>query len=72
MTPPLPSNYSRRQFDLTAGATAASTILLKGCINPPSPSNLSPKAEALELSPSQIPETTVAKLGYIERYESAY
>jgi bicarbonate transport system substrate-binding protein len=71
MTQPFPSNYSRRQFLLTAGVTAASTILLKGCINPPSPSNLSPKAEALELSPSQIPETTVAKLGYIAIAESA-
>lgn len=71
MTKQIPFDYSRRKFLITAGATAASAVLLKGCINPPSPSDLSPKAEALTLSPSQIPEITVAKLGYIAIAESA-
>jgi bicarbonate transport system substrate-binding protein len=32
------SNYSRRRFLLTAGASAAASLLLKGCLgNPPDP-----------------------------------
>lgn len=34
------SQFSRRKFLLTAGASAASSILLKGCLgNPPEPGN---------------------------------
>jgi bicarbonate transport system substrate-binding protein len=63
--------YSRRKFLWTAGATAGA-VMLKGCaINPPSPADLSPKAQALSLSPAQIPETTTLKLGYIAIVESA-
>ena len=63
--------YSRRNFLWTAGA-AAGAVMLKGCaINPPSPADLSPKAQALSLNPSQIPETTTVKLGYIAIVESA-
>jgi bicarbonate transport system substrate-binding protein len=46
--------------------------MLKGCaINPPSPAELSPRAQALSLSPAQKPETTRLKLGYIAIVESA-
>lgn len=63
--------YSRRKFLWTAGATAGA-VMLKGCaINPPSPAELSPRAQALSLSPAQKPETTRLKLGYIAIVESA-
>src|SRR4028118_568267 len=66
------TNFSRRRFLLTAGATAASSVLLKGCLgNPPSPAALSPKAQALELSPEQVPETRTVKLWYIPIVEAA-
>jgi bicarbonate transport system substrate-binding protein len=66
------SQLSRRQFLVSAGASAAGAILLKGCaINPPSPADLSPKAQALSLSPSTTPEITNVKLGYIAIVESA-
>lgn len=66
------SRLSRRRFLTAAGASAAGAIMLKGCaINPPSPANLSPRAEALTLSPTQLPETPTAKLGYIAIVESA-
>lgn len=66
------SRTSRRQFLLTAGAAAASSILLKGCLgNPPSPADLSPRAEALELTPATTPEVTTIRLGYIPIVESA-
>ncbi len=65
-------SFSRRRFLVTAGASALGSVLLKGCsLNPPSPADLSPKAEALTLSPSTMPETEVAKLGYIAIVESA-
>lgn len=66
------SQVSRRRFLLTMGASAAGSLLLKSCaINPPSPASLSPKAQALPLSPSEQPEVTTAKLGYIAIVESA-
>jgi bicarbonate transport system substrate-binding protein len=65
------SSFSRRQFLITAGASAGAT-LLKGCsLNPPSPNSLSPKAEALELGSTQMPEVPGIKLGYIAIVESA-
>lgn len=64
-------SYSRRKFIWLAGASAGAAML-KGCaINPPSPADLSPKAQALSLTPAQIPEVTTAKLGYIAIVESA-
>jgi bicarbonate transport system substrate-binding protein len=64
-------NHSRRHFLLAVGATSGAA-LLKGCsINPPSPTSLSAKAQALTLSPATTPETTVVKLGYIAIAESA-
>lgn len=65
------SRVSRRQFIATAGFTAGA-VLLKGCLgNPPSPADLSPKAEAITLGPATTPEVTNAKLGYIAIVESA-
>jgi bicarbonate transport system substrate-binding protein len=62
---------SRRRFLTTAGI-AASSVLLKGCFgNPPSPTGLSPMAQALALTPATTPEVETAKLGYIAIAESA-
>ncbi|HBB30758.1 MAG TPA: bicarbonate-binding protein, partial [Cyanobacteria bacterium UBA9273] len=69
------SKYSRRKFLWTAGASAASCILLKGCLgNPPSSTNAateSTQAQPINLTPEQQPETAQAKLGYIAIVESA-
>ena len=70
------SKFSRRRFLVTAGASAASSVLLKGCLgNPPSTaSNATTEAAqtpAANLTPEQAPETTKAKLGYIAIIESA-
>jgi bicarbonate transport system substrate-binding protein len=63
---------SRRSFLITVGASAASSLFLKGCLgNPPSAADLSPKAEALELSPATTPEIESVRLGYIPIVESA-
>ncbi|OUC15979.1 MAG: bicarbonate-binding protein [Alkalinema sp. CACIAM 70d] len=70
MKQPLRS-FSRRHFLLTAGVSAGAA-LMKGCsLNPPSPSSLSPKAQALELGSAQMPEVPGIKLGYIAIVESA-
>ncbi|MBW4440066.1 MAG: ABC transporter substrate-binding protein [Plectolyngbya sp. WJT66-NPBG17] len=62
---------TRRRFLWTASA-AAGAVTLKGCtLTPPSPSDLSPKAQTLSLSPAELPETTRIKLGYIAIVESA-
>ncbi len=69
------SNFSRRRFLLTAGASAAGSILLNSCLgNPPSAINLTTKsaqAKPLNLSPEEQPETTKANLGYIAIVEAA-
>ncbi|HEY9599260.1 MAG TPA: CmpA/NrtA family ABC transporter substrate-binding protein [Cyanophyceae cyanobacterium] len=73
------SRFSRRRFLITAGASAASSILLKACVgNPPSASDTASNASTqsstatpVKLSPEQQPETTKAKLGYIAIIESA-
>jgi bicarbonate transport system substrate-binding protein len=70
------SNFSasRRKFLITAGASAAGSLLLKGCLgNPPgtasnSQSQATPLAKA---DPAQAPETTKVKLGYIPIVEAA-
>ncbi|MBD1824862.1 ABC transporter substrate-binding protein [Cyanobacteria bacterium FACHB-DQ100] len=62
---------TRRKFLWTASA-AAGAVALKGCtLTPPSPSDMSPKAQVLSLSPAEQPETTRIKLGYIAIVESA-
>jgi len=69
------SNYSRRKFLFTAGASAASSILLKGCLgNPPSATINTATAQqtpVAAIDPAQAPETTRITLGYIPIVESA-
>ena len=64
--------FSRRKFLVAAGATAMGSTLLKGCaLSPPLASDLSPKAQAVTLSPTTTPEIASVKLGYIAIAESA-
>jgi bicarbonate transport system substrate-binding protein len=70
------SNFSRRRFLITAGASAAGSILLKGCLgNPPdSITGMTTQAQtapAAKIDPAQAPETTKVKLGYIPIVEAA-
>jgi len=69
------SNFSRRRFLLTAGASAVGSILLKGCLGNP-PDSLTGRTQAqvvpiANLPPEQKPETTKVKLGYIPIVEAA-
>ncbi|NMG07438.1 CmpA/NrtA family ABC transporter substrate-binding protein [Brasilonema sp. UFV-L1] len=68
------SRFSRRRFLLTAGASAAGSILLHGCLgNPPDfGSNTQAQISSpVKLTPEQKPETSKVKLGYIAIIESA-
>ena len=65
---------SRRKFLATAGASATTSILLKGCLGNPSDSSRAPASEAaadIDISPEQMPETPKVKLGYIPIVEAA-
>uniref|UniRef100_B8HN97 Bicarbonate transport system substrate-binding protein n=1 Tax=Cyanothece sp. (strain PCC 7425 / ATCC 29141) TaxID=395961 RepID=B8HN97_CYAP4 len=66
---------SRRRFLITAGASAVSSVLLKGCLgNPPEPTATSPSpagTPAANVPADQAPEVTTAKLGFIPIVESA-
>ena len=68
-------SISRRKFLLTAGATTAASVLLKGCLgNPPEPgaSNTSPAASpVVAVSSGEKPEVATVKLGYIPIVEAA-
>lgn len=69
------SSLSRRQFIATAGATAASAVLLKGCLGNPPEANTttqsSPVASPVAVTGAEAPEVTTIKLGYIPIVESA-
>lgn len=70
------SKYSRRRFLATAGATAVGSVLINGCVgNPPSatetPAATTPPAASGTVAPSDTPEVTAIKLGYIPIVESA-
>jgi bicarbonate transport system substrate-binding protein len=70
------SNFSRRRFLITAGASAAGSLLLKGCLgNPPdSVTGKTTQAQAVpaaKVDPAQPPETPNVKLGYIPIVEAA-
>ncbi|MBD2187579.1 CmpA/NrtA family ABC transporter substrate-binding protein [Pseudanabaena mucicola] len=70
----LKNNISRRRFLATAGATALSSVLLKGCLgNPPedTPTISSTNATKINLPPEQVPEITKVKLGYLPIVEAA-
>ncbi len=63
------SNLSRRKFILTAGATAAGTVLINGCstgLKGKTESSSAPSAvPAVNSGTADTPETTTAKLGFI-------
>lgn len=71
------SNFSssRRKFLITAGASAAGSILLKGCLgNPPDSSGRTTAqtvAPTAPIDPALKPEITKVKLGYIPIIEAA-
>lgn len=60
------AKLSRRKFIITAGATAAGTVLLHGCTS--SNEQVTP---APEIAPEDAPEVTTAKLGFIALTDSA-
>lgn len=69
------SDFSRRKFLVTAGVTAASSILIKGCVgNPPSatntPASIATTAAPGPVSANDAPEITAVKLGYLPIVES--
>jgi bicarbonate transport system substrate-binding protein len=68
------SQFSRRKFLVTAGASAVGSLFLKGCLgNPPDTSTRTQAQQtpAANISPEQAPEITKVKLGYIPIVESA-
>ncbi|MFM7447485.1 MAG: CmpA/NrtA family ABC transporter substrate-binding protein [Leptolyngbyaceae cyanobacterium] len=70
------SQFTRRKFLTTAGASAAAAVFLKGCLgNPPSSTptaQTSPTAApAVNMGSGEAPEVTTAKLGYLPIVESA-
>jgi bicarbonate transport system substrate-binding protein len=66
------NQFSRRKFLLTVGASAAGSVLLKGCLgNPPDTTTQVQQVSAANISPAQAPETPKVKLGYIPIVEAA-
>jgi nitrate/nitrite transport system substrate-binding protein len=68
------SKFSRRQFLITAGTTAAGTLLVNGCSSGPSASNSSPStsgAAPSTVAAADTPEVTTARLGFIALTDSA-
>jgi nitrate/nitrite transport system substrate-binding protein len=66
------TKFSRRQFMITAGATAAGTLLAHGCSSSPdTTTTASSPTPAVSLSPADAPEVTTAKLGFIALTDSA-
>ena len=67
------SNVSRRKFIITAGVTAAGTLLTNACgDSSPTKTAASPSASpAVNVSPADTPEVTTAKLGFIALTDSA-
>ncbi len=67
-------NISRRRFIATAGVTALSSVLLKGCLgNPPedTPTITSAQATKISIPTEQVPEITKVRLGYLPIIEAA-
>lgn len=69
------SNLSRRKFLITAGATAAGSMIIHGCSSGTTASNTttsaSPAASAVNVSAADTPEVTTASLGFIALTDSA-
>lgn len=67
------SAISRRKFLFTAGATAAGSVLLKGCLgNPPEKAGTKvEQVQAINIPPEQMPETKTVTLGIIGQTDAA-
>ena len=70
------SKFTRRKFVVTAGVSAASSLLLNSCLgNPPSDTATDTASgdspAAAPLAAGETPETTAVKLGYIPIVEAA-
>ncbi|MBW4518892.1 MAG: ABC transporter substrate-binding protein [Scytolyngbya sp. HA4215-MV1] len=70
------SNFSRRKFILTAGATAAGTLIVNGCTSKvksggESSSSSPSAAPAVNVNAADAPETTTATLGFIALTDSS-
>jgi bicarbonate transport system substrate-binding protein len=66
------SKFTRRRFVLTAGAAAAGSVLLPGCLgNPPSAVKPALVPMTATITAADAPETPNAKLGYLPIVEAA-
>ncbi|HEY9846336.1 MAG TPA: CmpA/NrtA family ABC transporter substrate-binding protein [Candidatus Caenarcaniphilales bacterium] len=66
------TEFSRRKFLATAGASAVASVLLKGCLgNPPDSTTQVQQVSTANVNPEQAPETPKVKLGYIPIVEAA-
>ncbi|MER3434819.1 MAG: bicarbonate-binding protein [Leptolyngbya sp. ERB_1_1] len=70
------SQFSRRRFLYTAGASGLGAIALKGCLgNPPGSESAAPSSPgavpAVNSGGGDAPEVTTARLGYLPIFESA-
>ncbi|MCY7392528.1 MAG: ABC transporter substrate-binding protein, partial [Leptolyngbyaceae cyanobacterium CAN_BIN12] len=67
------TNLSRRKFIITAGATAAGTLLVHGCSSSTTTTtSASPSASpAVNVAAGDTPEVTTATLGFIALTDSA-
>lgn len=71
-----PDQFSRRRFLVTAGASAATAVFLKGCMGNPPDSLTGTQSSPVAVSPvavaaGQEPEVTTVKIGYTPIVESA-
>ena len=70
------SNVSRRKFIITAGATAAGSLILNSCTSSKSKSSSESSTStsaspAVNVSAADAPEVTTATLGFIALTDSA-
>jgi len=67
------SNLSRRKFLITAGATAAGSMIIHGCSSGSNTTTTtsSPAASAVNVSAADAPEVTTATLGFIALTDAA-
>ncbi len=65
------SQFSRRKFMLTAGVTAASSVLLNACKQEGQPAAPEGSTPQTSMAAGDTPEVTTAKLGFIALTDSA-
>lgn len=68
------ANLSRRKFIITAGISAAGTLLAHGCSSPrnnANTNNTNNTTPTANVNPADAPEVTTAKLGFIALTDSA-